>query len=348
MCRPAAGNAVLGTHRDERILTSTKQERSKLSQELSTGVPAAFFANGGDGLQGVRTARRTALSATEAYCREAKTAAGNRIVTGIASGSDARCPVRRRRCCGRRSWPRQREQGGPRLLRTKRHIPKCTFRDRTNSPANPEARAAAATRLNAISVFASFDKSRTVDGSGTESDGTIRALFLPFGPDRRPQCRQLPRDSPRSSRPRQVAVRRRRGGVTGRRQYAGLTKARAWPCSLGRRSCTDMNRRRDTIGRGQKSGRAGSWWGKSSERRARAGSGAVRAALARRACTSVGESRRNPPRDSGRPKRPEHGVGRAAFHAATSGLRQRSQPNAVGRLPGVPPSEVPGRLAHGR
>lgn len=109
-----------------------------------------------------------------------------------------------------------------------------------------------------------------------------------------------------------------------------------------------MNRRRDTIGRGQKSGRAGSWYGKSSERLAKAVSGAVRTALARRACTTVGESRRNPPRDSGRPKRPEHGVGRAAFHAAASGLRQRSHPNALGRLPGVPPSEVPGRVAHGR
>lgn len=125
-------------------------------------------------------------------------------------------------------------------------------------------------------------------------------------------------------------------------------KGRAWPCSRGRRSCIDVNRRRDTIGRGQKSGRAGSWYGMSPERLARAGSGAVRAALARRACTTVGESRGNPPRDSGRPKRPEHGVGRAAFHAATSGLRQRSHPNAVGRLPGVPPSEVPRRVAHGR
>ena len=145
-------------------------------------------------------------------------------MTGIASGSDARRPVRRRRCCGSRSWPRQSEQGGPGLLSTKRHIPKCTFRDRTNSPANPEARAPAATRLNAISVVASFDKSRTVDGPGAESDGTIRALFSPFGPVRRPQCRRLPSDSPRSSRPRQAAARRPRGGVT-RCQYAGLTKA---------------------------------------------------------------------------------------------------------------------------
>ena len=109
-----------------------------------------------------------------------------------------------------------------------------------------------------------------------------------------------------------------------------------------------MNRRRDTIGRGQKSGHAGPWFGKSSARLARAVSGTVRAALALRACTAVGESRRNPARDSGRPKRPEHGVGRAAFHAATSGLRQRSHPNAVGRLPRVPPSEVPGSVAHGR
>ena len=125
-------------------------------------------------------------------------------------------------------------------------------------------------------------------------------------------------------------------------------KGRAWPCSLGRRSCIDMNRRRDTIGRGQKSGRAGPWYGKSSERLGKAVSGAVRAALARRACTTVWESHRNPPRDSGRPKRPKHGVGRVAFHAATSGLGQRSHPNAVGWLPGVPPSEVPGSVAHGR
>ena len=125
-------------------------------------------------------------------------------------------------------------------------------------------------------------------------------------------------------------------------------KGQAWPCRLGRRSCIDMNRRRDTIGRGQKSGRAGPWYGKSSERLARAVSGAVRAALARRACTTVGESRGNPPRDSGRPKRPEHGVGRVTYHTATSGLRQHSHPNAVGGLPGVPPSEVPGRVARGR
>ena len=269
-------------------------------------------------------------------------------MTGIASGSDARRPVRRRRCCGRRSWPRPREQGGPGLLRTKRHIPKCTFGDRTNSPANPEARAPAATRLNAISVFASFDKSRTVDGPGAESDGTIRALFSPFGPDRRPQCRRLPSEQspflpPEASRRPQTT----RGSDPPppiRRSHKG----RAWPCSLGRRSYIDMNRRRDTIGRGQKSGRAGPWYGKSSERLARAVSGAVRAALARRACTTVGESRSNPPRRSGRPKRPEHGVGRAAFRAATSGLRQRSHPNAAGRLRGVPPSEVPGRVAHGR
>ena len=125
-------------------------------------------------------------------------------------------------------------------------------------------------------------------------------------------------------------------------------KGRARPCSLGQRSCIDMNRRCDTIGREQKSGRAGSWCAKSSEHLGKAVSVAVRAALTRRACTPVGESRRNPPGDSGRQERPEHGVGRGVFHAATSGLRRRSHSNAGTRLPGVPRSEVPDSVAYGR